>query len=49
MNMKKFMTFILVGVLMICLTNIKSISYAKALAAPTPMVSGISTGYMLGD
>jgi hypothetical protein len=34
---------------MICLTNIKNVSYAKALAAPTPIVSGIDASYMLGD
>lgn len=49
MNKKRFLTFVLLGVLMICLTNIKNISYAKALAAPTPIVSGIGTSYMLGD
>lgn len=49
MNRKRYISCILVGVLMICLTNIKNISFAKALAAPTPVVSAISTSYMLGD
>lgn len=49
MNKKRFMTYILLGVLMICLTNIKNVSYAGVLAAPTPVVSGINASYMLGD
>lgn len=49
MNRKRYLALIIVGVLMICLTNIKDVSYAKAAAVPTPVVSGIGTSYMLGN
>lgn len=49
MNKKRFFTSILIGVLMICITNIKNTSYAKAIATPAPVVSGFSTSYMFGD
>lgn len=49
MNRKRYLALIIVGVLMICLTNIKDVSHAKAAAIPTPVVSGIGTSYMLGN